>query len=90
MTVCWHVDDLKVSHMDEFEITKFADYLVGIYGDKLTAHHGDVHDYLGMDLDYSEKGNMKVSMIKYLMNLLQEFPEELGDSAASPAVTHLF
>jgi hypothetical protein len=90
MTVCWHVDDLKVSHMDEFEITKFADYLVGIYGDKLTAHHGDVHDYLGMDLDYSEKGVVKVSMIKYLTNLLQEFPEELGDSTASPAAAHLF
>jgi len=60
MTVRWYVDDLQVSHMDEFEITKFADYLVGIYGDKLTAHHGDVHDYLGMDLDCSEKGRVKV------------------------------
>ena len=33
---------------------------------------------------------MKVSMIKYLTNLLQEFPEELGDSTASPAAAHLF
>ena len=54
------------------------------------AHHGDVHDYLGMDLDYSETGKVKVSMIKYLTSLLQEFPEELGDSAASPAAAHLF
>jgi len=26
MTVTWHVDDLKVSHKDPFEITKFATY----------------------------------------------------------------
>ena len=60
--------------MEEFEITTFADYLVGNYGDQLTAHHGDVHDYLVIDLDYSEKRKVKVSMIKYLTNLLQEFP----------------
>jgi len=32
MTVTWHVDDLKVSHKDPFEITKFATYLSSIYG----------------------------------------------------------
>jgi hypothetical protein len=24
MTVCWHVDDLKVSHVDSIELTKFV------------------------------------------------------------------
>ena len=32
MTVLWHVDDLKMSHKSEFEITRFADYLISIYG----------------------------------------------------------
>ena len=32
MTVVWHVDDLKVSHVNSFEITKFAGYLSIIYG----------------------------------------------------------
>ncbi len=27
MTVCWHVDDLKVSHIDPDEVTKFGDWL---------------------------------------------------------------
>ena len=27
MTVCWHVDDLKVSHVDPKEVTKFGEWL---------------------------------------------------------------
>ena len=80
MTVVWHVDDLKVSHKSEFEITRFADYLISIYVGLLSSR-GKVHDYLGMNLDFSDKGNIKVSMIPYLLNVLKEFPEELGASA---------
>ena len=36
MTVTWHVDDLKVSHVDDFEITKFILFLAKKYGDKIT------------------------------------------------------
>ena len=93
MTVMWHVDDLKVSHVDEKEINWFSDYLQGIYekaGLKFTDNRGDVHDYLGMDLAYSEKGVAKVSMIKYLDGILKGFSEELGASAATPAAEHLF
>ena len=56
MTVTWHFDDLKVSHKDPFEITKFTHYLSLQYGKKLTVKCGKVHDYLGMDLDYYTKG----------------------------------
>ena len=63
MTVAWHVNDLKVSHKDPFEITKFATYLSSIYGKKLSVKKDKVHDYLGMDLDYTEKGSVKVSMV---------------------------
>ena len=63
MTVCWHVDDLNVSHNYPFEVTKFSTYLVGIYGEKITVTQGLVNEYLGMDLDFSEQGNAKISMI---------------------------
>jgi hypothetical protein len=90
MIVTWHVDDLKVSHKDSFEITKFAEYLSGIYGDKLTVHRGKIHDYLGMDLDFSKKGEVRVSMIKYLHKILEEFPETISGTAATPAGENLF
>ena len=31
MTLLWHVSDLKVSHFNRFEMTKFAGYLARIY-----------------------------------------------------------
>jgi hypothetical protein len=89
MTVIWHVDDLKVSHVDAFELTKFASYLSSIYGG-LAVHQGKKHDYLGMDLDYSEQGKVGVSMIPYLNTVLRNFPEHLGATATSPAAEHLF
>ena len=64
MTVTWHVDDLKVSHKDGAEIKKFAGYLRETYGEKLVKHYGGVHDYLGVDMDYSGNKTVKVSQIK--------------------------
>ena len=53
MMVTWHVDDIKKSHKDPYQITKFSSYLSIIYRQKLTVKRGNVHDYLGMDLDCS-------------------------------------
>ena len=50
MAVVWHVDDLKVSHVDSFEITKFVGYITSIYGG-IKVHIGKVHAYLVMDLN---------------------------------------
>jgi hypothetical protein len=40
MTVCWHVDDLKVSHMEPAEVTKFGDWLSKTYGVSVATHLG--------------------------------------------------
>ena len=32
MEFCWHVDDLKVSHVDPKEANKFMEFLECIYG----------------------------------------------------------
>ena len=91
MSVCWHVDNLKVSHKHPIKITKFAIQLSKIYGKDLTVHRGKVHDYLGVDFDFGEKGKVKVSMIKYLQGVLDAFPEDLPTKhAATPAGNHLF
>ena len=55
-----------MSHKNPLKMTKFACYLQLIYGDELTVKHGKVHNYLGMDLNYSGNGSVKVSMIKYV------------------------
>ena len=61
MTVTWHVEDLKVLHkhklrIDEFEMWCEKNY---VYVKK---QRGKVIDYLGMTLDYSTKGQVKILM----------------------------
>ena len=79
-----------MSHEDPSEITKFANYLAVIYGEALTVHRGKIHNYLRMDLDYTTKGKVGVSMIKYVDKILEVFLEELCAPAATPAAEPLF
>ena len=91
MTITWHVDDLKVSHIDPFQITKFASYLGSICGEGLMVHCGKVHDYLGMDLNFANEGVAQISMITYTTKVLTDFPKAITMSCATPAAAdHLF
>ena len=77
-TVCWHVGNLKVSHVDEAVVTAFLLKLADLYKGRVKTHHGKVFDCLEMDLDYGLlPGVLIVSIIKYLTKVLEEWPEEL-------------
>jgi hypothetical protein len=90
MTITWHVNDLKVSHIDPFQITKSAAYLATIYGNGLMVHQGKVHDYLGMDLNFATDGITQVSMITYTSKILTDFPKPITTSCATPVADYLF
>jgi hypothetical protein len=90
LTVIWHVDDLMALCKDNFELTKFSCYLRKIYGTKLSMHTGQKHKYLGVDMEFNEDGTLEVSMITYLKNVIEQFPEEISGKALSPAAEHLF
>ena len=51
MTICWHVDNLKISHIDSRDVMKMLDILQKKYG-KMQTTRWKVHDYLGMTLDF--------------------------------------
>ena len=89
-TVCWHVNDLKVSHLDPAVNTQLIKHLAKIYGPGITVSRGKVHDYLGMDIDYTGDHNVKISMIKYLKKIFVSFPEETRSTAETPAAEYLF
>ena len=72
-TLILHVGDLKCSHKKSFVNTLFATWLGTIYGEKLTVKRGKIHDYLGMDLDWSVEGEVTISMIKYVSTILEDF-----------------
>ena len=51
LTVCWHVDDLKISCVDANEVKKMMQWLESEYGE-MSGSRGKRHDYLGMWIDY--------------------------------------
>jgi hypothetical protein len=88
-TIVFHVDNLKSSHKSKLVNDKFEKWLNSIYSKhgKVTAAHGQVHDYLGMELDYRKQGELKINMTKYFENMLNGFPVKLGkkDVAKTPS-----
>ncbi len=90
MTVCWHVDDLKVSHCDPNQVTIFGEWLSKKYGLAVATHQGKIHNYLGMIFDFLAKGKVMVTMMEYIKNIIRDFLEEITGSITSPATDHLF
>ena len=90
-TVCWHLGDLKVSHIDEARVTVFLFKLADLYKERLKTPHGKVFNYLGMNLKYGLSPEVLiVLMIKYLTKVLKEWPEELRGSKMNPHSDFLF
>ena len=61
LTVCSHVEDLKISCVDANEVTKMIQWLESEYGEM----HGSCwkrHDYLVMWIDYSIPGEVCIYM----------------------------
>jgi hypothetical protein len=88
LTVLWHVDDLKMSHMEYDEVTSMINWLKGIYRD-MKVSRGKVHDYLGMPLDYYKKGEVKVTRIDYMKGVIEDFPDIITIGAATPTTENL-
>ena len=71
MTVCSHVDDGKLSHVDKREVDKMLELLRGKYetifedgSGKMTVVRGKIHEYLGMTLDYSTPGLVRITILE--------------------------
>ena len=94
MTVVWHVDDLKISHMVVKEVDNFIQWLRDMYEEeeigKIKVSCGKIHDYLGMTLDFSSEGEVKIKMVDYVKKMVEAFPEESELIATTPAALHLF
>lgn len=92
MTVAWHVDDLKVSHKKITAIREFAGQLNDEFGKEtpITESYGKKHEYLGMTLDYSTPGEVKIIMSDYIKVILNDAPEDMRGQAATPASNCLF
>ena len=89
MTAVLHLDDLKVSQESDKAIKTLIEYLDEIYP-VIKVVHGDVHEYLGMRLDYPTKGQVEVSMTPYMKKSLENYPEEITTTAPMPTTKNIF
>ena len=91
-TIVWHVDDLKISHVDPVVNNEIVASLNKEYGKvgEMTVGWGKVHNYLGMKLDFSKPGKFIVDMEEYLDKILSEVPEDMAGNATTPVTDHLF
>jgi hypothetical protein len=90
MTITWHIEDLKISHVDAFRITIKCQYIASIYGDGLVIYRGKVHDYLGMDMHFGIGGTAQISMMTYTNKVISNFPKTIDTTCTLPAGEHLF
>jgi hypothetical protein len=92
-TILWHVDDLKISHLESSVIEDVVSKLNDTFGQyaPLTAQYGEIHEYLGMTLDLWEPGRVKDILVDYINKLLSEL-DEFYDGISiviTPAANHL-
>ena len=91
-TILWHVDDLKISHMDPTVVTSVLEKLTGVFSTQpsLSITRGKVHEYLGMTLDFSKQGTVEIKMDKYIKDMLDGVPDDMKGESPTPAANHLF
>jgi hypothetical protein len=93
ITIQFHVDDLKKSHRDQSVIDEVLLDLNKQFGTTrkpLAATTGMIHDYLGLTIDYSEKGKVMFTMYDYLEDILDEMPDDMNGTAPTPASDNMF
>ena len=92
LTVTWHVDDLKILHEEEDALDEFISMMEAEFGEDspLSVSRGPIQQYLGMTLDFSQKGKVVVKMDDYVKTMLNDAPSSMDGKAATPAAAHLF
>jgi hypothetical protein len=51
---------------------------------------GQVHSYLGMTLNFTNKGSVHIDMGDYIRMVLHEIPPDMKGKAVTPACSYLF
>jgi hypothetical protein len=71
MTICFHVDDCKLSHVNP----KVMESIVKDGSGKMVVSNRKKHQYHGMNLDHTTNGQVKITMIDYVEEVLTAFSE---------------
>ncbi|CAJ1937210.1 unnamed protein product, partial [Cylindrotheca closterium] len=87
-TICWYVDDNKISHM-KLEVVKDIIGKIEAKFGKMTNKFGKEHEFLGMKITYKD-GKVEISMKKHIQKAIDMFMDGINREATSPAKAYLF
>jgi hypothetical protein len=65
-TIAWYVDDVKISHVDVAVNNEIIEKIRNEFGKHMdtTFKYSPIHDYLGVTIDFSQKGQVQLAMSK--------------------------
>jgi hypothetical protein len=91
-TICWYVDDNKISHVEPTVVTDIVDRIEKEFG-KMTVTRGKRHSFLGMDIVFNEDTTASILMKSYLEEAMSDVNIDRSMTTTSPAkkdlnVTH--
>jgi hypothetical protein len=100
MTICFHVDDCKLIHRKTNAMDIMSEYLRQEYeiifedsSGAMMVSRGKIHKYLGMTLDCTVRGQVKISMFDYVEDIIAAFDKaepKGGDTKSSAAPDSVF
>ena len=91
--VGWHIDDIKISHIDQVLVNSIVVLLENEFGKEtpLTVTTGPIHEYLGMTIHFTMPGKVHFTMKDYVQGLIDECLQDLSKGpSTTPAANHLF
>ena len=88
-TICWYVDDTKISHEDSTVVDWVINKIEQKFG-KMTVNRGSKHTFLGVDIEFMENGTVKLSMDDFVNKCIDIYGSEVKKAAATPATGNLF
>jgi hypothetical protein len=100
MTICFHVDDCKLSHRTTKVMDSMIEYLRQEYesifqegSSTMMVSIGKIHKYIGITLDYTVRGQVKITMFDYVDEIIAAFDKaepKGGGTKSSAAPDILF
>ena len=93
--ICFHVDDCKLSHVSPQVLDETIEWLRHDYesifdgSGAMKVARGKKHKYLGMDIDFSVKGIVKISMCDYVKEIIDAWDKvKSADNGFQQVVSH--
>ena len=88
-TICWYVDDNKISHAEPKVVDEVIAKIEERFG-KMVVTRGEKHNFVGMDIEFKDNGTVEILMKEYIKECFVAFGEKVDKVVNTPAKHSLF